>query len=159
MVSYQLLVWENYMSISLKAELREILWVLSSLQGEREPEENAGQLDGSVERRRDQRPHTHWRRQQVLGGGDHSQCDRAASDRGSCLWIWKQQCHFAKKIFRWEGLSRSAFVQVLFSDVDQLSSSVDRELLDTMKKLFGWDCLLCEQQRKVKMMVFVLCKQ
>ena len=159
MVSYQLLVWENYMSISLKAELREILWVSSSPQGEREPEENAGQLDGSVERRLGQRARPHRRRQQVLGGGDHPQCDRATSDGGNCLWIWKQQCHFAKKIFRWEGLSRSAFVQVLFSDVDQLSSSVDRELLDTMKKLFGWDCLLCEQQRKVKMMVFVLCKQ
>ena len=149
MVSYQLLVQQNCLtrsSISLKADIREILWVSSSHQGEREPEENAGQLDGSVERRLDQRARPHRWRQQVLGGGDHPQCDRATSDGGSCLWIWKQQCHFTKKISRWEGWSRIAFVQVLFSDVDQLSSSIDRELLDTMKKLFGWDCLLCKEK-------------
>ena len=162
MASYQLLVRQEYLTRltnSLKADLREILWVSSSHQGEREPEENAGQLDGSLDRRLDQRARPHRRGQQVLGGGDHPQCDRTTSDGGSCLWICKQQCHFAKKIFRWEGLSRIAFVQVLFSDVDQLSSSIDRELLDTMKKLFGWDCLLCEQQRKVKLIFFVLCKQ
>ena len=109
------------------------------LQGELEPEEDVDQSDGSLRGRGRQPPRPHWWGDPTLGRCNHPKCDWPTSDWGRRVWFWEQQCHIASSLSRCLVKIKSILSLLILADVDQLTRSIDRDLLATMRNLFGWE--------------------
>ena len=117
------------------------------LQGELEPEEDVDQFDGALRGRGRQPPRPHWWGDPTLGRCNHPKCDWPTSDWGRRVWFWEQQCHIASSLSRCLVKIKSILSLLILADVDQLTRSIDRDLLATMRNLFGWESLCSLSER------------